>query len=72
MPQIEYESHYKIAVSCVVVASLSLLGSLFVIVLFFWNKKLRKFPFRYVFFLSISDLILSIGFIFVSDIKNMY
>ena len=54
----------------VAACSLSILGSLFIIILFFKFKSLRDLPFRLVFYMVIADLLHSVGLIlpfFVND-----
>ena len=47
--------------------SLSLLGSLFIIFSYFKFKRLRKFAFKLIFYLSISDLIFSISTFLITN-----
>ncbi|KAL4453412.1 hypothetical protein ABPG74_017619 [Tetrahymena malaccensis] len=56
-----------IQIIAIVVSSFSLLGAIFIIGIFLSFKKLRVFPFIYVFWLSVSDLISSIGYLLVTD-----
>ena len=56
-----------VQIIAVVVSSFSLLGAVFMIGLFLGFPQLRSFPFKYVFWLSISDMISSIGFLLVTD-----
>ena len=52
--------------------SLSLLGSLFIIISYIKFKRLRKFAFKLIFYLSISDLIFSIStFLVVNDAEDV-
>ena len=53
------EIYYTNVVAC----SLSILGSLFIMVLFFRFKELRLIPFRLIFYMIIADFFHSIGLI---------
>lgn len=52
---------YTIYYANLVVSSLSILGSIFIIILYFCYPSLRRLPFRLIFYLTIADLGNSIG-----------
>jgi hypothetical protein len=58
-PRDEMDYIYDVNVSC---ASVSIVGSMFIIVVFFLFKRMRRLPFRYIFYLTIADLGTALGF----------
>ena len=66
-PNIITNNEQYLLIITFVVSIISLLGSLFIILTYLFVKRLRNFAFKLVVYLSISDVILTIGNMLVSD-----